>query len=132
MSLPAWRRNVAVQSNTVRLEWPGYGTHRKYKDFNADRPISATRQPWVAQITGLDAQYGFARHFIDGELDRRNESSTSNRGVVLRFHLRWYKIYDLRFFTSWSNEVRVICFSGEEGLDAINHDQARKWLSDQH
>ena len=62
------------------------GSNVNKRDLFLIRNDSKLR-PWVAQISGLDAKYGFARDFITPQRDYSKAEGVGNRGVFLYYWL---------------------------------------------
>lgn len=72
------------------------------------------RQPWVAEITGTDPRFGFARKFLSGRKDYSEANSIGSRGVHLYYELT-PGVYEVNDLVSWSRTRRYFCRVGEDG-----------------
>ena len=68
-------------------------------------------KPYVAQITGTDAQYGFARHFLRGEGQRSRSGKTSD----LTFTVQEIGLYEIRG-EKGQKEFRLVWDKPEKGI----------------
>ncbi len=92
----AYKRRSQHQSEDVDRHTP-----LRYADY-LGRDAS---RPWVAQLTGRDKQFGFARTFVSGQIDYSQANSTGSRGVFLYYPLR-DGVYEVNERTSWRSVRR--------------------------
>ena len=71
--------------------------------------LTPNRRPWVAQITGRDAQHGLARTFLKHLKDYKDANGNGSRGIFLTYVLRDGFLYEVRELLSWSRERRYFC-----------------------
>lgn len=70
---------------------------------------------YVAEITGLDPTYGFARRFLRGNRDRSHSNRAGTRGVMAHYVLEEGPIYEVRTWVSRRvSVVRYIRYDGGE------------------
>lgn len=111
---------------TVCLEYIGEGAAALEKLYSglirvasggrdAGCEIAKMRRPWVAEITGTHPKFGFERHFLRGNWQRRRSSSTGNRGVEIWYILESGKIYQVQHYTSWKRRHRYFVTVDEAG-----------------
>lgn len=86
--------------------------------------IDPTRAPWVAQVCGRSAQYGFDRAFLDGLYDYRVANRVGTRGIMLTFVLHPGKVYEVRELLSWSSERRYFCHVVAGAIVHLSKEQA--------
>lgn len=79
-------------SRQVEAILPGYGALLSPGPRNG---------PWVAEITGLDPVYRFARRFVCGQKDYTNANSIGSRGVMVHFVVDEGPVYEASCRTSW-------------------------------
>lgn len=89
-----------------------------------------SRKPWVARITGRHPKYNWDRDFLDGKIDYRDANSKGSRGVYLVFHLRGGGVYEVRHYTSWSNEERYFCRIEDGSVHRLDESELHKHLTD--
>ncbi len=68
-----------------------------------------TRRPWVAQLTGLSARYGFERRFVLGKKDFSRANSLGSRGVYAHYILEEGLLYEVHALLSWKRSERYYC-----------------------
>jgi hypothetical protein len=90
------------------------------------------RLPWVAEITGLDDRYKYARRFLPHKTDLREASSTRNRGVMFWWTLDPGKLYQAYYRTSWRSgyDRPFLTVSDDGEIIELSESEARRWLSD--
>lgn len=97
----------------------------------SDEVIGSTsgRKPWVAEITGLDQKYGFARKFVRGRIQYKRSNNSGSRGVELWFILESGKIYEVKEHTSWKSSYRYFCTVNYSG-DIVRVVDVESWLKE--
>jgi hypothetical protein len=75
--------------------------------FLGEKPSIYTR-PWVARITGLDAQWMFKRIFMRGTYDYSQTNRVGSRGTRLYFAVP-PGIYEVCRNTGWQRYERFFC-----------------------
>ena len=89
------------------------------------------RQPWVAEITGLDVKYGFKREFLKGNWQRKRSNANGSRGTELWFTIEFGKLYEVKSPVSWRSIDRYFCVVSESGdIKKLSETEAKKWLKD--
>lgn len=89
------------------------------------------RQPWVAEIAGIDSKFGFKREFLKGNWQRKKSNGTGSRGTELWFTIESGKIYEVKSPISWRSINRYFCLVTETGgIKKITETEVKKWLKD--
>mgnify|MGYP001482488234 FL=1 len=70
---------------------------------------------WVAEITGFDQKYKYARKFLKRKLDYSRANSKGSRGVYAEYILESGKIYDVKQQISWKRVHRYFCTVNQDG-----------------
>lgn len=87
-------------------------------------------RPWVARITGRNGRFGFARTFMQGQIDYSQSNSTGSRGVYLYYALP-DGIYEVNGRTSWRGVRRYfIMVEGAEYVE-IEKKEVEQWVQQQ-
>ena len=73
-------------------------------------------KPWVARITGRDAEHGLRRTFLDGMWSRTWAQRKGNRGVGVAFELG-PGLYEVSAPKSWQHTVRYFLLVEPDGSD---------------
>lgn len=76
--------------------------------------IGSTR-PWVSEIVGKDAQYGYARRFLIGRHDFSRANSKRARGVFTTYDLEPGRLYEVTSPESWSTTKRYFAVVNAAG-----------------
>ena len=66
-------------------------------------------KPWVAELTGLDDKYGFARRFLPAYRDYANANSAGSRGIVANYLLQEGHLYEVKSYITWHKIDRYFC-----------------------
>jgi len=69
---------------------------------------------WIAQLTGLDDRYGFAREFVRGQRDWSQAKMTGSRGIYVYYPLD-PGIYEVNERESWKHVRRFFIRVSEDG-----------------
>lgn len=86
---------------------------------------------WVAEITGLDPVYKYAREFLRPQKDYRKANRKGSRGVHLWYILESGKIYEVKRPVSWSRHERFFCRVLDDGtIERIDEKQVNQWIAD--
>lgn len=72
-------------------------------------------ESFVAEISGLDPRYGFARQFLRGSKDYSRSNSKGSRGVFKWYILESGRIYDVQRQVTWKRLERFYCTVDEAG-----------------
>lgn len=89
------------------------------------------RQPWIAEIAGIDSKFGFKREFLKGNWQRKRSNGTGSRGTELWFTVESSKLYEVKSPVSWRSIDRYFCIITEIGdIKKITEIEAKKWLKD--
>lgn len=97
---------------------------------NATFGPSRPRKPWVAEITGKDAKFGFARHFLPANWQRKRANSAHSRGVELWFVLESGHFYEVKSPVSWQNSERYFCTVTDDGsIVHVGKEEVDQWLN---
>lgn len=93
-------------------------------------PVNA--RPWLAEITGPDPRYGYARKFLPSKTDYQAASSTGNRGVWFWWTLESGRVYQTRYRTSWAGgyQRRFIAVADDGNIIDLTEEEVRTWLSE--
>ncbi|NLW48787.1 MAG: hypothetical protein GXY86_15850 [Firmicutes bacterium] len=78
---------------------------------------------WVAEITGFDLQYKYARTFLKFKKDYSRANSKGSRGVYAEYILEEEKIYDVK-----DSKQRYFCKVDNWQIVLINESEVREWL----
>lgn len=105
-----------------RLATPSEGTSRYGDMLGRDKS-----RPWVAQITGFDHKYGYARTFIYGQADYSQSNGNGSRGVFLRFYLR-PGLYEVNERISWKHVRRYFIRVENTTITEITREEVETWL----
>ncbi|MFC6080883.1 hypothetical protein [Sphaerisporangium aureirubrum] len=90
--------------------------------------IGETR-PWLAEITGRDATYGYRREFISPERDYKHASSTGARGVRYGWTLAVNRVYEASSPQTWSwTERKFLRVTPEGDIVGITGEEVEAWL----
>lgn len=81
---------------------------------------------WVAEITGYDPKYKYARTFLKPKKDYSQANSKGSRGVFLYFLLESGKIYEAK-----TSKRRYFCIVDEDGnIVEVEKEYVDQWLND--
>jgi len=79
---------------------------------------------WVAEITGFDPKYKYARSFLKFKKDYSRANSKGSRGVFAEYILQSGRIYDIK-----DNRGRYFCKVNETGdIIKISESEVTEWL----
>jgi hypothetical protein len=78
---------------------------------------------WVAEITGFDPQYKYARTFLKFKKDYSRANSKGSRGVYAEYILDEGKIYDVK-----NNKQRYFCKVDNWQIVRIDETEVKEWL----
>lgn len=76
----------------------------------------SARQPWVAELTGIDPERLFIRHFLTGQKDYSEANSVGSRGVYRYFLLQSGNIYEVFARLTWKRSERYYCRINDDQL----------------
>ena len=97
---------------------PGLG------DVTFGKPIKTY---WVAQITGVDLKYKYARTFIRGKKDYTHANRKGSRGVFVYFLLESGNVYEAKK----SSKRRFFCIVDNEGdIIEVDKEYVDQWIND--
>lgn len=89
------------------------------------------RSGWVAEITGYDQKYKYARKFLKPKIDYSRANSKGSRGVYAEYILESGRIYDVLQPVSWKNSLRYFCTVDDEGnIVQIEEERVREILGE--
>jgi hypothetical protein len=91
-----YRERPEMLQRRGRERWLGYALDR-------------SRRPWVAEVVGKESNGQLRRIFLRGQKDYRDSNGTGSRGVILYFHLRPGKIYEVNQLLTWEKSRRYFC-----------------------
>lgn len=105
-----------------------YGTITTKPIIASGSRFGSRPKPWVAKITALHQQYGFAREFMKPVRDY-TYAAKSGKGTVMY----WFVppgIYEVYYPTSWKHERRYFVQVTDEGdVIEINHEDVLSHLN---
>lgn len=91
------------------------------------------KKPWVAELTGWSARFGFERKFLRAKEDWEKANSKGTRGVRCYFTLELDKVYEAWWMESWHDHHRAFLRATPEGdVTEIGREEAEAWLRAQH
>lgn len=87
-------------------------------------------RPWVALITGIDAQYGLSRTFLRGQIDYSQANKIGSRGVYLYYALK-PGLYEVNERTSWTKVQRyfIRVVDGYEKYEEVSREEVLQYLN---
>ncbi len=84
---------------------------------------------WVAEVTGLDSKYKFARTFLRYKKDYSRSNSKGSRGVYAEYILESGKIYEVKATVAWGRFSRYFCkVDGNGDIIKITETEVLEWL----
>lgn len=83
---------------------------------------------FVAEITGLNDKYKFARKFLKSKKDYLKANSIGSRGIYAFYLLENNKIYDIKEPVSWGRAERYYCKIENNKLVKMGEEEVIKWL----
>jgi hypothetical protein len=94
------RQELKMWKNIGNAYVPGLGTIT----FGGMPPSG-----WVAEITGFDPKYKYARTFLKFKKDYSRANSKGSRGIFAEYILEEGKIYDVEQQVTWKRSKRYFC-----------------------
>lgn len=87
-------------------------------------------RPWVAEITGRDDRYGYARVFIQEKRDYRESNNKATRGVWFWWTLETGRIYETRYRTTWNGgfQRRFLRVTDDGAVEDMSREEVETWL----
>ncbi|MEU0242315.1 hypothetical protein ABZ234_31945 [Nocardiopsis sp. NPDC006198] len=86
-------------------------------------------RPWVAEIVGLSAKYGYRRQFLKSKADWAGANSRGTRGVKLYFVLEAGRYYQAYRKTSQQQHEKPFLKVTEEGeVVEVAKEEVDQWL----
>lgn len=86
-------------------------------------------RPWVAEITGECAIYGWRREFLQPRVDYTDANHCGSRGVMFWYVLEAGHIYEVMARQTWRRRDRRFCAVTDEGaIMDLTIDAVRLWL----
>jgi hypothetical protein len=84
---------------------------------------------WVAEITGFDPKFKYARKFLRYKKEYSRSNSAGSRGVYAEFTLESGKMYEIKHRVSWNKSERYFAKVTDDG-DIVEIDEAEviAWL----
>lgn len=70
---------------------------------------------WVAEITGIDPKFKYARSFLKRKIDYSRANSKGSRGVFAEYLLDSEKIYEVKSQLTWGRSERYFCMVDDDG-----------------
>jgi len=114
------RQMFKLWENIINMGAPGLGTIT----FGG-MPSSG----WVAEITGFDPKYKYARNFLKRKLNYSRANSVGSRGVFAEYILESGKIYEVKCKKSWQNSERYFCTVNQDGdIVKLDESEIQEWL----
>jgi len=110
-------QEMRLWRNIINMSAPGLG------DITIGKPIYSY---WVAQISGHDPKYKYARQFIRGKKDYTLANSKGSRGVFIYYLLESGFVYEVK-----SSKRRYFCVVDEEGnIIEVGKEFVDQWIKD--
>ena len=99
----------------------------------ADAVIGRVPTPcWVAEITGPDPRYRWARKFVKGKKDYAKANSKGSRGVFVWYTLQSGRVYDVQARVTWRRTERYFCRVDDAGeVVRMTEEEVRQWFARQ-
>ena len=86
-------------------------------------------RPWVAEIVGLSAEYGYGRRFLTGKQDWANANADASRGVTFTFTLEEGKVYETyRRTTGTQHDQKFLRVTPTGDIEEITEEEVDQWL----
>lgn len=86
---------------------------------------------WVAEITGSDPVYKYARAFLKGKKDYTKANSVGSRGVFINYLLESGHLYEIKAQVSWKSNDRYFCMVSDAGeITKLTPEEADQWLKE--
>lgn len=86
---------------------------------------------WVAEITGYNQKYKYARKFLKCRKDYSRANSKGSRGIFAEYILESGKIYEIKRQISWKNAERFFCIVDNDGnIRRIDEGKVKEMLGD--
>jgi hypothetical protein len=92
---------------------------------------------WVAEITGLDIKYRYARRFLKGTKDFTDSNSVGSRGIYVYYVLESGRIYEILAPTSWRRSRQYFARVDDNGQiidigdsDRVSPQEVLRWVND--
>ncbi|MCB5910344.1 hypothetical protein [Streptomyces pinistramenti] len=86
-------------------------------------------KPWLAELTGRDADFGYARLFQSATVDYTH-ANRSGRGAEYEWVLRPNAVYEACYWTSRTRQHRVFLRATAEGtVTGITKEEVEAWLN---
>jgi hypothetical protein len=117
--------------DNIRQQWSIYrGISEMIAPGMFDKTIGKMpSNTWVAEITGFDEKYKFARAFLHGKKDYSRANSNGSRGVYLEYVLESGKVYEVKSQETWSRVRRYFCRIDEQGrIISMTEEEVIEWL----
>lgn len=85
---------------------------------------------WVAEITGPDSQYRFARTFLRGKKDYSESNSIGSRGVKVWYIVESGKVYEAKSRVTWTRARRHFFRVNEAtgDIEDLTEEEVLAWL----
>jgi len=109
---------LRLWTNILNEGLPGLG------DMTLGKPLHTY---WVAQITGDDSKYKYARRFLRGKKDYTHANRKGSRGVFVYYLLESGYVYDVKK----SSKRRFFCIVDDQGdIVEVDKDFVDQWIKD--
>jgi hypothetical protein len=97
--------------------------------FFRSHGVRAGRSPWVAEITGVDPRYGFARRFLPGAKDYSRANRIGSRGVYVCYALEGGRIYEIFELLTRTRTRRYFCRYTKAGRQVLSAEEVLACLT---
>jgi hypothetical protein len=88
------------------------------------------QNPWLAEITGRDPDYGYARDFLRADRNYAHANSRGTRGVEYCWTLTVNRVYEACYHTSHRQSHRVFLRATPDGdVAEISRQEVETWLN---
>lgn len=108
------RQEMKLWTNIGNMAMPGLGD----MTFGSYPPSG-----WIAEITGFDSKYKYARSFLKFKKDYSRANSKGSRGVYAEYILDEGKIYDVK-----DRKQRYFCKVDNWQIVRIDELEVKEWL----
>lgn len=88
------------------------------------------RQPWIAEIVGIDSRFGLQRIFLQGAKDYSHGNSIGSRGIYKFYSLEEGKIYEVNELQTWRRSERYFCRFTNGRMEKLAKNEVVQCLSD--
>jgi len=90
-----------------------------------------TNSYWVAEITGPDPRYRYARSFVKGKKDYARANSKGSRGIFSYYLLETDRLYEVKAPVTWRRVEHYFCMVTDEGeVQRVDQEFVEQWIND--